>query len=139
MLMGRNRVSVALRGRHLIVFDAIAAIASWVAGLALRFDAPSDAFNTYLIAFLWFVPILVAARLGAFIGFRLYQRVWRYASVDELVAVVGAVLVSSAVAYGVLFVILPATGVSALGFPRSVSITDTVLMIAMAGAWRFGL
>ena len=128
--------AVALRGRHLILIDALAAIASWTAAFALRFDAPSDAFTTYFSAFLWFLPLLVAARLAAFIWFRLYQRVWRYASVDELLAVVLAVGASSVVAYGVLFALILTT-TRTLGFPRSVAIVDTVVMIALAGVWRF--
>jgi len=131
--------SPSLRGRHLIVFDALAAIISWIAALGLRFDAPSEAFVTYLVAFLWFVPLLAAVRLAAFIWLRLYQRAWRYASVDELVAVVLAVVGSSVVAYAALFALVLTTPVFALGFPRSVAITDTVLMIALAGAWRFAL
>jgi FlaA1/EpsC-like NDP-sugar epimerase len=135
--LGGRLPAMALRGRHLILIDALAAIASWTAALALRFDAPSDSFTTYLSAFLWFIPVLVAARLVAFVWFRLYQRVWRYASVDELLAVVLAVSASSAVAYAILFTLVLATPVLTLGFPRSVAITDTVVMIALAGAWRF--
>src|SRR5213594_4181740 len=134
--LGGRLPAVALRGRHLILIDALAAIASWTAAFALRFDAPSDAFTTYFSAFLWFLPLLVAARLAAFIWFRLYQRVWRYASVDELLAVVLAVGASSVVAYGVLFVLL-VLATRTLGFPRSVAIVDTVVMIGLAGVWRF--
>jgi FlaA1/EpsC-like NDP-sugar epimerase len=129
---------VAFRGRHLLVFDAVVACASFVTALGLRFDAPSEAFGIYVAAFLWFIPLLVAARLAAFVALRLYQRVWRYASVDELVAIVMAVVGSSAVAYVALYVVVFATDIATLGFPRSVAITDTMLMIALAGAWRFG-
>src|SRR2546430_3700484 len=138
----RRRLRLDLRGRHLILFDAAATVAAFTVSLALRFDAPSHDFVTYLTAYLWLIPLLLAARLGAFLGFRLYQRVWRYASIDELVAVILAVSGSSLVAYSILYAIIftaPSGLVAALGFPRSVAITDTVLMVALAGAWRFGL
>jgi FlaA1/EpsC-like NDP-sugar epimerase len=81
----------------------------------------------------------LAVRLATFVAFRLYQRVWRYASVDELIAVVMAVASSSLLAYIAIYAVVLATPVAALGFPRSVVVIDTVLMTALAGAWRFGL
>jgi FlaA1/EpsC-like NDP-sugar epimerase len=128
-----------LRGRHLLLFDAIATVASFVASLGLRFDAPSQQFSEYLTVFIWAIPVLLTARLTAFLLFRLYQRVWLYASVDELVAVVMAVVGSSFVAYTAVYAVVLTTPVSALGFPRSVAVIDTVVMVALAGAWRFGL
>lgn len=107
--------------------------------LGLRFDAPSPQFSEYLAAFVWAIPLLLGIRLATFVGFRLYQRVWRYASVDELIAVVVAVASSSALAYAAIYAVVMTTTVSILGFPRSVVVIDTVLMIALAGAWRFGL
>jgi FlaA1/EpsC-like NDP-sugar epimerase len=130
---------LALRGRHLILFDATATVVSFVLSLALRFDAPSADFLKYLIAFLWVIPLLLAVRLGAFLVLGLYQRVWRYASVDELIAVLIAVGASSLVGYGLLYAVVLLTPISALGFPRSVAVIDTTFVIAFAGAWRFAL
>jgi FlaA1/EpsC-like NDP-sugar epimerase len=136
----RKRIDVALRGRHLIVFDAVATVASFVLSLALRFDYPSTLFDQFLAAYFWAIPLLLVARLGMFLGFRLYQRVWRYASVDELIAVLAAALGSSLVGYTVLYAVVVLTPFGALGgFPRSVPIIDTTLVVAFAGAWRFAL
>jgi FlaA1/EpsC-like NDP-sugar epimerase len=135
-IKGRRLV---LRGRHLLLFDAAATILSFVVSLALRFDAPSAQFSEYLRAFLWAIPLLLAARLISFVLFRLYQRVWRYASVEELVAVVLAVTASSLVAYLVVYAVVLTTPGPVPGFPRSVVILDTALMIGLAGAWRFAL
>jgi FlaA1/EpsC-like NDP-sugar epimerase len=128
-----------LRGRHLLLFDAVATVASFVVSLGLRFDAPSHQFTEYLTAFLWAIPLLLAVRLATFVLFRLYQRVWFYASVDELIAVVVAVATSSLVAYVAIYAAVLTTPASVLGFPRSVVVIDTVFMTALAGAWRFGL
>jgi FlaA1/EpsC-like NDP-sugar epimerase len=129
----------SLRGRHLLLFDAVATVASFVISLGLRFDAPSRQFSEYLVAFLWAVPLLLGVRLAAFLFFRLYQRVWLYASVDELIAVVLAVASSSLVAYVAIYAVVLTTPALALGFPRSVVVIDTIFMTALAGAWRFGL
>lgn len=131
-----------LRGRHLLLFDLVATALSFVLSFALRFDAPSSQFELYLTAYAWVIPLLAAIRVGAFIQLRLYQRVWRYASVEELVAVVVGVVVSSALAYGLVFVLFAlglAVGAQTLGFPRSVPVIDTLIMTTFAGAWRFSL
>lgn len=135
---GARWPSISLRGRHLIVFDALATVGAFVIALALRFDAPSAQFEQYLGAYLWAIPLLVLARLFSFVLFRLYQRVWRYASVDELVAVVLAVIGSSIVGYAAIYVVA-FTNLISVGFPRTVPVIDTTLMIAFAGSWRFAL
>src|SRR5438132_413294 len=138
--LGRARLRVALRGRHLILFDALAVVTSFVLSLALRFDAPSPAFNQYLAAYVWAVPLLLVARLGVFLALRLYQRVWRYASVDELMAVVAASVGSSVIGYAVIYAVVFVTPqLATLGFPRSVPIIDTTFVVAFAGVWRFAL
>ncbi len=129
-----------LRGRHLIVLDVVSTAASFVLALGLRFDAPSLLFDQYVNAFYWMIPMLIVARVAAFLLLRLYQRAWRYASVDELVAVTTAVLGSSFVCYAVLFA-LQATLLAppVFVFPRSVPVMDTMLMLVFAGSWRFAL
>jgi FlaA1/EpsC-like NDP-sugar epimerase len=139
-LVPRTRFKLALRGRHLIVFDAVATVASFILSLALRFDFPSTLFDQFLAAYFWAIPLLLVVRLGMFLALRLYQRVWRYASVDELVAVLIASLGSSVIGYTVLYTVVLLTPFGALGgFPRSVPIIDTTLVVALAGAWRFAL
>ena len=136
----RKSFPIALRGRHLILFDTVAVVTSFVLSLALRFDAPSAAFNQYLVAYGWAIPLLVGTRLGAFLALRLYQRVWRYASVDELLAVVAAAVGSSVIGYALIYgVIVVTPQLATLGFPRSVPIIDTTFVVAFAGVWRFAL
>ena len=123
-----------------MLFDVLASALSFAASLALRFDAPSAQFSSYLAAYAWVIPLLMVARIVAFISLRLYQRVWHYASIDELLAVVAAVLMSSFVAYSVVIgVVAVDPDFRSIGFPRSVAIIDSILALAFAGAWRFGL
>jgi FlaA1/EpsC-like NDP-sugar epimerase len=129
--------ALTFRGRHLVLLDVACTIVSFVAALALRFDAPSPTFEAYVRVYFWAIPVLVVARVGAFLVLRLYQRVWRYASVDELIAVLGAVLGSSVVAYAVIYFGYLEAAPASVSFPRSVPVIDSVLMIALAGAWRF--
>jgi len=137
-ISGRVRAAAMLRGRHLIVLDIVSTIVAFLLALGLRFDAPSALFDQYLRAFWWVPGLLIVARVTTFLILRLYQRAWRYASVEELVAVTGAVIGSSVVGYGLLFVFL-AIVAPAVIFPRSVPIIDTILMLVFAGSWRFAL
>lgn len=129
-------VPINLRGRHLLVLDIAATGASFLLAFALRFDAPSTLFEQYVRAFLWALPVLIGARLVAFLWLRLYQQTWRYASVDELVSVVIGVIASSAAGYGLIYLASPTIEPTTL-FPRSVAMIEAVLAVALAGAWRF--
>lgn len=132
----RSALATALRGRHLLALDVLAILVSFVASLALRFDAPSALFNEYLSQFGWVVPILVVARLTAFLALGLYQRVWRYASIAELQAILLAVISSSVVAYVLIYSIGAARPEQPI-FPRSIPLIDTLILVAFIGGMRF--
>lgn len=134
----RGRLAATLRGRHLIALDVVSTMVAFVLALALRFDAPSRLFDQYFKTFLWVPLLLVVIRVATFLLLRLYQRAWRYASVEELSSVIVAVLVSSALGYGVVFSVVGARG-DPLLFPRSVPVIDTLLVLGFTGAWRFAL
>jgi FlaA1/EpsC-like NDP-sugar epimerase len=134
----RVRAAAMLRGRHLIVLDIASTIVAFLLALALRFDAPSPLFDANLHEFYWVPGLLVVARVATFLLLRLYQRAWRYASVEELVAVTGAVVGSSIAGYAALFVFLGLVA-PVVTFPRSVPVIDTILMLVFAGSWRFAL
>lgn len=127
---------MAFRGRHLLVLDATAIVLSYVGALALRFDGPSSLFSEYLSAYAWVLPILILLREITFISAGLYQRVWRYASVAELRAIVVAVTTSSVLAYGVV-IVAGFVDPRFAGFPRSVAIIETLAAMALIGGMRF--
>jgi FlaA1/EpsC-like NDP-sugar epimerase len=137
--LSRLRAAAMLRGRHLIVLDVISTVVAFLVALALRFDAPSPLFDQYLRAFFWVAGLLVVVRVATFLLLRLYQRAWRYASVEELVAITAAVVGSSIAGYGVLYLLLIGQPPSALPFPRSVPVVDTILVLVLTGSWRFAL
>jgi FlaA1/EpsC-like NDP-sugar epimerase/ActR/RegA family two-component response regulator len=80
--------------------------------------------------FLHNLPILLAARLAAFAWFHLYEGLWRYVSMRDIVMILKAVTLSSLVfSAGVLTVFRQ-------GFPGSVLILDWVLCLALVGGIR---
>jgi FlaA1/EpsC-like NDP-sugar epimerase len=134
-LRARPALALALRGRHLLVLDLAAIVAAYLASYVLRFDISSSLVD-YLQQFVWVLPILLVVRPLTFVAFGLYQRVWRYASIDELRAIVIAVLASSAVSYGLAFG-AGVLGIAPLGIPRSIPLIDTLLLLALVGGLRF--
>ena len=108
---------------HLGVFGL-----SYVTAFALRFDfaMPPDQLRLMLLT----LPIVVALRAGAFGLFRLYEGLWRYVSVRDVVEMVKAVTVSSA-----LFT-LGALLLGLRGLPRSVLLLDWVLCVGVSGGLR---
>lgn len=76
------------------------------------------------------LPILICIRITTFYLFGLYKRLWRYASINEVVAIVSAVTVSSAVCAGYLFY-------QDITLPRSVYFINWLLMILLIGGSRF--
>ncbi len=134
------RLQPTLRGRHLLIIDALCVGVAFVVSFALRLDAPSEAFQWHLQRFAWFVLPLIAVRIGTNLSFRLYQRLWRYASIEEMQAIVMAAAVGS-VGFGIFILALSFGGESwpAYGFPRSVIGIEWLLSTAFLGASRFSL
>ena len=84
--------------------------------------------------FLAALPVVLGARYVAFVSFRIYRRVWRYATSRDALAIVGAVFASEAIAFGVV------VATRSLGpFPARVFLVDAVLCTALVTASRLTL
>ena len=127
------------RGLHrtgwlLFVLDIVAAFASAIIVLCIRFDTPD-----LTIAVLPYLPAALlpfAVRPLVHIAFGLYRREWRHASVRDLFDLVKAVMVGSVlilVGYAIL-VALSAPGTSP--FPRSFFILEPVFFLALTAGVR---
>lgn len=82
-------------------------------------------------AFWYGLPFLVAIRAFMFVPFRLYEGLWRYTSIYDLRALVGGVSASS-----VAFFFLMLTPLGPALYPRSVFVTDAVLLVLLLGGVR---
>jgi FlaA1/EpsC-like NDP-sugar epimerase len=81
--------------------------------------------------YLEMLPWLVAIRILVFIPFRLFEGMWRYTSVRDLLNIVAAVSISSSAYYVVL-----RWGLDAAVYPPSVYLLDSLLLIAFMGGIR---
>ena len=120
--MRRKLISAAL-----ILMDAlIVTIVSYLA-FFIRFEGKIDITHNQLM--LSSLPLLVLIRIAIFYIFGLYHRLWRYASISELLAITAAVTVSSVV----ILIVSMMTGRT---FPRSIYIISWFLNILFIGASR---
>jgi FlaA1/EpsC-like NDP-sugar epimerase len=96
----------------------------------LRFDgAPPEWAEA---AWLQMLPWLIAIRGLVFVPFRLYEGLWRYTSLFDLQTLIGGVSVSS-----LLFYVLTRSSIGPAVYPRSIFVTDALLLVLLLGGLRF--
>ena len=129
----------AFNGSRLFLADLVLIAAVVIGSFGLRLNLEQLILD-YIPALL--VTLTAALLIKPFIyrRFGLYQRVWAYASIEEMKLIVGAVSVAS------LLLSLTVILIQLLGLlgpftrlPRSVLIIDWLASLAAVGALRFGL
>jgi FlaA1/EpsC-like NDP-sugar epimerase/lipopolysaccharide/colanic/teichoic acid biosynthesis glycosyltransferase len=131
-----NTLRIYLGSRLLVPMDVACLALSYVLSFAIRFDNIDFfiEFPKYWPVFFLLLPIKVVVfeRMG------LYRRLWRYASVRELLSVVAAVALSSTLGGAlILFFWVWPTPTFVTGFPRSVIAIDAMLSLLLVGGVRF--
>ncbi|HWQ61558.1 MAG TPA: polysaccharide biosynthesis protein, partial [Negativicutes bacterium] len=114
----------------LMVLDALIVIGTPYIGLYIRFEGAVD--PKYFVRLFPYLPLIVIARLATFYFLGLYNRLWRYASINELVLIIQAVTVSSAVITSVMLWMTA-------GIPRTIYLLAWLLDIALIGGSRLGI
>ena len=117
----RRPLVVAL---HLFLIVAANYLAFW-----LRFDGNIP--DEYWAAFVRMLPWLVLIRLVIFMPFRLFQGLWRYTGLWDLLNILAATGASSLV-----FVGLVRFGLGIRGYPRSVFLIDALVLVFSLTAVR---
>jgi FlaA1/EpsC-like NDP-sugar epimerase len=123
-LFNRNRVV------HLLV-DACLVAAAWYLAFALRFDFQiPDRYEDLLSKTILLVVVL---KIGVFILFGFYNHWWRYVSIRDIWSVARGVVLASFLVFVAIYLIEPVENVR---LPRSVFITDTLLLLALVTGAR---
>ncbi|GIW50677.1 MAG: capsular polysaccharide biosynthesis protein CapD [Gemmatimonadales bacterium] len=112
----------------IVLAHAVLVAAAYLLAILLRFDfdIPPYFWERFSLTF----PLLVLIRLVTFAWYRLYEGLWRYVSMYDILKILKAVTVGS-----LIFVV----GVLLLfghNFPRSVLILEWVLSLALVGGVR---
>lgn len=116
----------------LMFFDIILINLSYLLALYIRFEGNIsgsqfiDYFSRYKEHFLYITLI----KLGIFLYFKLYKSAWKYASIEELMNIVVASIVSNAAILSYMFI-------RQVSLPRSIYIIATLLDMVLIGGIRF--
>jgi FlaA1/EpsC-like NDP-sugar epimerase len=125
-------IRTALRYRRAVVVAihlALVVLSNYIA-FWFRFDGtiPEESWRLFEVT----IGPLVVIRGAVFALFRLYQGLWRYTGIWDLWRIIGAAACGSAIFWiGKLVLGVP-------GYPRSVLLLDTILLIVVLGGVRLG-
>jgi len=110
--------------RQPVIVGMHAVLIALAYGLAflLRFDFQIPA--GYSDVFIWTLPFLLIVRMVVFARYGLYQGMWQYVSMHDILGILKAVTLSSLIFLGGVLVFF------GHGFPRSVFIVDWMLCLA---------
>jgi len=115
---------------YLLAVDAALMIAAFYIALILRFDGEVPL--QFLGALLYLIPFIVTVNLGFLLAFKLYGRVWEYASWEELFSIIKAATCGSILVFAL-------TAVFQLrSLPRSVYILGwffTIVFLGISRSW----
>ena len=131
MLWKLHRSLMRHRRPVVIGLQLSVAAASHYTALLLRFDGsiPHDEIS----ALTRLLPILILLRGIALVAFRLYEGLWRYTSIRDLLHIVAAVALST-LAFDQVIRWLPVGP----AYPKSVLLIDATLLVMLLGAMRLG-
>jgi FlaA1/EpsC-like NDP-sugar epimerase len=130
-MRSRLKSSVNARRGVEIAIDALLVALAWYLAFQLRFDkAFPDRYQTLLEDTIVFV---VAGKVAFFAAFGLYNRLWRFVDQRDFEAIVRAVVVTSLVLVGALFLISP----NGTDPPRGVIAIDCLLTLLFVAGSRF--
>lgn len=126
------------RNRHIFVLDVLALTVIPIIALVLHRDG-IDWLSGNGSAVIFFIVVALSIKLPLFHSCGLYQRYWRYASLNDLFRIAAAVLVTTVVLTAFFFLLQPLLISRGLPIDRTLSITDGILTLLFVGGVRFGV
>jgi len=113
----------------LIIVDVVLIYLSYIFAFLIRFEGNTP--KQYIDLFIEVVFILVAIKIVIFYYFKLYENLWRYAGVLDVLQIVVAVGSANAIAISYLFLMQAS-------LPRSIYVLAFILDVFFMGGSRFG-
>lgn len=107
--------------------DALTFAATPFLALILRFDSLIE--GDYFNAIVRHLPVIVVVQLAWAYLFLLYRRVWRYAGIHEMTAIIGAIIIGQASLFALAFF-------NGIMMPRSIFVLCAVLNVLAVGGIR---
>ena len=128
---------LSLRGRHLLVIDILLITISILLTVQVRRDGMLSIEAIQPLAPTLALPLLIRPIVNVWFG--LYRRLWRHASVHELLQVAFAVLVGTAIALAAAIVLALIPNVGFARLPLSFWLVEFVFTLALIGGLRFSI
>jgi FlaA1/EpsC-like NDP-sugar epimerase len=129
-----NFLGKKIRNRYLLLGDIFLSAVSVLASYLIRLELIAI-FPTYQVSLLWMLGISIVVKPLIYYFFGIYRRLWRYASIRELVLILASVTTASMIVGGAMMGLYGARFF--IGFPRSVLIIDWLLTLIFMGGFRF--
>ena len=115
----------------LILGDIFLINLAYFLSLYIRFEGViGDQFLSYLPKFLHNAIYITIIKIIIFYYFKLYKTIWKYASIEELLNIVTAIIVSNAAILSFLFI-------RGQNLPRSIYILVVLIDMVFIGGLRF--
>jgi FlaA1/EpsC-like NDP-sugar epimerase len=124
-----------LRSRNfyiIFLIDAILVVVSLFLSYSIRFEFQIP--DNYLNTFFQTLPIVLFIKVSLFFFFRMYQGMWRYTSLVDLLNVIKATTTSSGLIILAILLVYRFEG-----YPRSVFMIDWGLTLIFVGGVRIGV
>src|SRR5712671_4952298 len=112
-----------------VLLDVILIVLAYWSAYAIKFEPFSDSPAWKL--FLRTLPVLVVVRLAAFLFFGVYRGIWRYTSIDDLMAFAKAVAVGSLISMAIVLFKFRFQG-----FSRAIFVIDALVMLMLLAGSR---
>lgn len=125
-----------LRNRHLFILDILLLVVIPTLALSLRVDPPWEIHHIRGLIYFTILGLLITPLV--FYGFHIYERYWRYASMDELIALTLAVMTATLLTSGIFWG-THLISVDGPRLPRSVPFINGMLTLLIVGATRFSI
>ncbi|MFZ1769490.1 MAG: polysaccharide biosynthesis protein, partial [Caldilinea sp.] len=126
---------IGLRVRYLMALDLLLIVFAIILAFVVRYEALIGVWPYIEQNWTYFL-LVPLVRLPTYFGFRLYNRMWRYASVVEMKMILLAGLASSALIFVINFGMLPAFGAPYMP-SRSIWFLEGLLSLGLLASSRF--
>ncbi len=126
-----------LRVRYLLLIDIALILCAVASAVFLRFDSPEStyAYLTHSWPFLVIAPLV---RIPLYFRFNLYNRLWRYASIDEFRSIIAAGIVAPPLIALLNFGLLPLLALP-YNTSRSIWLLEALCSLSLVAATRLVL
>lgn len=112
-----------------VLLDVVLIVLAYWSAYAIKFEPFSDSPAWKL--FLRTLPVVVVVRLAAFLFFGVYRGIWRYTSIDDLMAFAKAVAAGSLVS-----VVIVLFKFRFEGYSRAIFVIDALVMMSLLAGSR---